>query len=69
MPDAPRGAFAFIVLANGENLFAPAGNFVGTGPHSIRAGLNVRVLEIGGAPRHGTLRVALRVEPAFNAWN
>ena len=64
MPYAPRGAFAIVELVSGENLFAPAGNFVGTGPHSIREGLEVRVLDIGEAPNSGMLRIARRVEPA-----
>ena len=68
-PFAPRGAFAFIELVGGENLFAPAGSFVGAGTHNIREGLGVRVLAIGEAPGTGMLRVAQRVEPVFNAQN
>ena len=63
LPHAPRGAIAFVELVSGENLFAPAGNFVGTGLHSIREGLEVRVLDIGEAPNSGMLRIARRVEP------
>ena len=69
MPFAPRGAHAFIELIGGENLFAPAGSFVGTGTHNIREGLGVRVLGIGEAPGNGMLRVARRVEPVFSAQN
>ena len=67
LPDAPRGAFAFIELVGGENLFTPARSFVGTWPHGIGEGLNVRVLEIGEAPKTNMLRVALRVE--LDSWN
>ena len=42
---------------------------MGTWPHGIGEGLNIRVSEIGEAPKTGMLRVALRLELVFYLWN
>ena len=60
-PFAPRGAFAFVGLQNGGDIFVPIRSFEGISFEDIREGLDVQVFDISAAPRPGSTRTAGRV--------
>ena len=68
-PLVPNEAFAFIDITGEERIFMPSKNIDDIDFNNIRAGLNVRVLDVGNAPRPGTKRVTMRVESVFNVLN
>ena len=61
-PVAPKGAFAFITLSSGEELFAPFNHFHGVAWDEMRNELPVKVFGIQDSTAEGRRRRAHRVE-------